>query len=149
MSRPLALAAALVALAAVAPAVGAEYVASGRSPWDSGYPLNPQMYCAVVFDEGGEHFCKVQGPVRNVEIVRVRIAGKGHVHVSLVDDVGPLGLPEQRASVDCDRSCVVPIPGGQHHDTAWTMYVWLDAPGPAALQASVEARAALTEDDEV
>lgn len=149
--RALVLPVAVLLLAlAVGPLAEARYVASGQSPWRAGHPLNPQLYCAVLFDEPGDEFCKVQGSVIGAEIVRVRIAGTGSVHVSVKDDRGPLGEPEQRAVVDCNKTCLAHIPYAPFDDDAWTMYVWMDAPGPAAfIEVSIEGRARVTESQEI
>lgn len=131
---------ALVAASALPPA-GGRYVLQGRSPWEAGYSLNPQFYCAVVYDAAGDEDCSVSGQVRSVEIVRVRMVGEGSVHVAIVDMKGSaLGLPEQRAVVDCDASCIVKIPGPAWTDPDWVM--WVDASGSAgsAIQVSVETR---------
>ena len=146
--RRLLLALALAALLAF-PLAGGRYVVQGTSPWQAGYSLNPQMYCAVVYDEPGEQDCMVQGEVRNAEIVRVRMVGPGSVHVSIVDMRGAIGLPEQRAVIDCDASCVVPIPhpvGAGWSDKDWTMWVETSTPGRGAVEVSVETATRL--DDE-
>lgn len=145
MHRPALLALALVALLA-APLGAGRYVVEGRSPWEAGYSFNPQFYCVVVYDEPGSQACSVRGKVTGVDIVRVRMAGPGTVHVSVVDMSGPLGLPEQRAIVDCTSSCVVPIPYGPHSDTDWLMRVDTATTGRGAIQVSLETRASLTPD---
>jgi hypothetical protein len=140
---------ALVAASALPPA-GGRYVTQGRSPWEGGYSLNPQMYCAVVYDTAGEEDCSVSGQVRSVDIVRVRIVGAGSAHVAIVDMTGnALGLPEQRAVVDCDATCIVDIPGPAWTDPDWVMWVDTASPGNSVVQVSVETRTQIVDDRDV
>lgn len=127
------------------PAAGAVFSYEGRSPWDAGYPQNPQMLCAWAYEEPGQDACTVTTNVRVAEIVRVRIAGSAKVHVNLFDNEGPLGLPEQRAVVDCARTCIHYLWGGAHTDPRWTMIVDSEAGGPAVIQVSVESETRLAD----
>lgn len=145
MRRLLTLVVVLTALAATGPLAEARVFLQGESPVAFGAPGNPQFYCVVVFDAPGTQMCKVTGRVRGVDMVRIRIAGPADVHVSVIDEAGPIGLPEQRAVVDCSRTCDVPIPYGPHSDDKWSMWVWASSPGPAAaIEASLEMRAVIT-----
>ena len=142
MRRPALVATVLLAALLATPLAGGRYVFYGHSPWDSGYPLNPQLYCAVVYDEAGEQDCYVRGNVRGAEIVRVRIVGTASAHVSVVDMQGPInGYPEQRAIVDCSQTCVVEIPGGSWDDPDWAMYVFTTGGANSVVQVSVESGA--------
>ena len=134
----------VVLLALAGPLAGATTYLQGTSPVAYAVPGNPQFYCAVVFDAPGEQFCRVEGRVAQVDYVRIRIVGQAQVHVSVIDESGPLGLPEQRAVVTCTQTCQVPLLGAPHSDAKWSMWVWATAYGPAAFtEASLESRVPL------
>jgi hypothetical protein len=109
--------------------------------------MNPQMYCDVVYDTGGEEDCTVSGQVRSAEMVRIRIVGQGSVHVAIVDMRGAIGLPEQRAVIDCSASCIVSIPYGPHSDPDWVMWVDTASPGNSVIAVSVETRTQIEDRD--
>lgn len=131
---------AVLLLVLAMPLGGARVVAEGRSPWEAGQPLNPQMYCVVVFDDWGTQDCRLRGEVREVEVVRVRIVGAARVVVSVVDEEGdnPERLPEQRAYVDCAASCLHVIHGGPFTDDPWKMVVRATSPGGAFVSVTLE-----------
>lgn len=129
------------------PAAGATLVLRGNSPWDAGYPTNPQQYCILVFDEPDQNVCEVRGNVQAVYMVRVRIVGEANVHVSVVDNWGALGLPEQRAVVDCARSCISPIFAGPFTDDDWTMVAYTSAGEATTVQVSLESRSHFVDRD--
>lgn len=131
---------ALVVLVLAMPLAGGRVVAEGRSPWQAGQPGNPQMYCAVVFDDWGTQECRIMGSVRDVEVVRVRILGAAKVSVLVVDEVGdnPERLPEQRAFVECVSSCNHWIAGAPYTDDPWRIVVRATSPGGAFVSVSLE-----------
>lgn len=149
LSMPVSRVAAVVLLAALLafPAAGANLVLQGNSPWDAGYPQNPQQYCIVVYEEPSEHRCEVRGNVQAVAYVRVRIVGEADVHVSVVDNAGKIGLPEQRAVVDCSRSCIHMIWGGAYTDEDWTMRVYATGHTRGFVQVSLESRSFFVDRD--
>ena len=150
MRRPVFLLVVVLAALLASPLAHGRYVFQGKSPWDSGYPLNPQMYCAVLYDEAGQQDCTVTGNVRGAEVVRIRIVGTARVEVTIVDMKGPVHeLPEQRAIVECTQTCLVPIPGSPFTDPDWVMRTYTSSPGVSFVEASVESGAQLTEDQEI
>lgn len=134
----------LLALLALplAPVAGADFVYSGTNPSDQAHV--PQMHCEFVQTDPATPAdplrCDLSGPIQGAMVMRVRIAGPGHVYAYLFDEAKGTQIAQMECSSTLQNSCVRLLGVGRSGVTASRVgfHAFLDGPGPAVATATVE-----------
>ena len=130
----------LLALLALAPLAGADLVNSGTMETDQAHV--PQMHCELVQTEPATPAdpvrCDLEGALRNAMVMRVRIAGPGHVYAFLFDEARGSQVAQMECTSTLQASCVRMLPGRSGVTGTLAFHALLDGPGPAVVVATVE-----------
>lgn len=126
----------LLALLITLPLAASEpIIVGGSGPVRGSWLLVPQLHCEIVADEPGLHVCKAVGPGHEVNQLRLRSSGPGHV-VAFMDSEEN-GVRMQVASLDCYSSCIAPMPKAVTSPRL-LLYVYSEAPPNTLVSVTAE-----------
>ncbi|HWH09317.1 MAG TPA: hypothetical protein VNX21_08960 [Candidatus Thermoplasmatota archaeon] len=131
----------LLVLLALLPVAGANFVHSGTYQGDQAHV--PQMHCEFVQTEPASRAdplrCELNGPLRNAMVMRVRIAGPGHVYAFLFDEAKGTQVAQVECTSVTQQTCLRVLPGTRGVTSPnLRLHAFLDGTGPAVATVTVE-----------